>query len=222
VHTAVSPVCSALPWCLVHRQLTSCNEMKKEPECTGPSAGLQELREARLSRVSEALRMYARGHSKTDLATHYSVHRNTMNAWLRHIKRLHFRQVLTVLGPKHSDLALRLSNKAVCRVKTGCWEWVGKARSNEGGYGSIRYLGRQWVISRLVWTLVAGTPPDFVLHRCDNPPCFNPAHLFLGTHTDNMQDASRKGRLRGRRSSKMRSPGTPPGMFEWRGKWRPI
>lgn len=49
---------------------------------------------------------------------------------------------------------------------------------------------------RAAWELTHGPVPDglFVLHRCDNPPCCNPAHLFLGTRGDNNRDARAKGR----------------------------
>lgn len=51
------------------------------------------------------------------------------------------------------------------------------------------------VASRVAWTLTHGDPGDwFVLHRCDNPPCCNPAHLFLGTKGDNHADMVSKGR----------------------------
>ena len=80
---------------------------------------------------------------------------------------------------------------------TDCWEWMRSKDSQ--GYGVISYKGQLYRIHRASAYLYFGfnldSPLD-VLHRCDNPPCFNPEHLFVGTASDNMKDASSKGRLR--------------------------
>lgn len=75
-----------------------------------------------------------------------------------------------------------------------CWPWTG-ARTLKG-YGEIRVKGVHVRAHRLAWTLLRGRIPDglSVLHRCDNPPCANPAHLFLGTPLDNTTDMKAKGR----------------------------
>ncbi len=75
-----------------------------------------------------------------------------------------------------------------------CWLFVG-ARSSDG-YGSINFRGRSVGAHRVAWEATFGPIPagQHVLHRCDNPPCCNPDHLFLGTHADNMADRRSKGR----------------------------
>lgn len=88
----------------------------------------------------------------------------------------------------------------------GCWNWTG-ARSGPGwykggGYGIIGSCGknrRGIGAHRVSYMLNVGEIPEgmCVCHRCDNPRCVRPDHLFLGTQSDNMQDASRKGRTRG-------------------------
>lgn len=75
----------------------------------------------------------------------------------------------------------------------GCIEWIGY---NVRGYGQITVAHKGIQTHRLAWTLSNGPIPEglLVLHHCDNPPCINPDHLFLGTHQDNMNDMSAKGR----------------------------
>lgn len=80
-------------------------------------------------------------------------------------------------------------------VITGCWPWT--ARKNAKGYGVFKATG-EVSAHRVSWVLFRGAIPAemFVCHRCDNPSCVNPDHLFLGTHDDNMRDMVDKGRQR--------------------------
>lgn len=84
-----------------------------------------------------------------------------------------------------------------------CWLWTGYC-DNKKGYGRIRWRGRPHVASRVAWEIAHGIPDDdlFVLHSCDNPRCVNPAHLFLGTNQDNIDDRERKNRNRPPRGEK--------------------
>lgn len=74
-----------------------------------------------------------------------------------------------------------------------CWEWRGAA---SGGYGKINVDGKEMLAHRYSYQLHYGLIPDglWVLHRCDNPPCVNPNHLFLGTNDDNIADMRAKQR----------------------------
>ena len=78
-----------------------------------------------------------------------------------------------------------------------CWIWTGARRKGRFQYGRFLLDGKARLAHRIAWQLTNGPIPDgmCVLHRCDNPPCVNPEHLFLGTHADNMLDCSAKGRL---------------------------
>ena len=83
----------------------------------------------------------------------------------------------------------------------GCWIW--KAGDNGDGYGKF-YIHvesgyPQRYAHHVSWVLAYGDIPDglWVLHKCDTPACIRPEHLFLGTQTDNMQDAAQKGRVKG-------------------------
>lgn len=75
-----------------------------------------------------------------------------------------------------------------------CWPWVGARRGD--GYGAFGVGGRQIGTHRFAWERAHGPIQNglWVLHRCDNPLCCNPAHLFLGTPLDNNEDMVSKGR----------------------------
>lgn len=79
-----------------------------------------------------------------------------------------------------------------------CWEWSG-AR-DQCGYGVLRrdpaHRSAQCHASRISWEIHNGKIPDGlqILHRCDNPPCVNPSHLWIGTNAQNIADAIAKGR----------------------------
>ena len=89
-----------------------------------------------------------------------------------------------------------------------CWVWTGThfRRNGVRSYGRLTFGGGPERAHRASWILHNGPIPDkmLVLHRCDNPPCVNPAHLFLGTDGDNTRDRCLKGR--GGRSGKMLHP----------------
>jgi len=97
-------------------------------------------------------------------------------------------------GPKPIPLAQRMPSKIRPDANTGCWEWT--AHKNIWGYGQIRVGEKQMAAHRISYEMHCGPIPldIFVLHRCDNPGCVNPDHLFLGTHEDNMADRRAKER----------------------------
>ncbi len=75
-----------------------------------------------------------------------------------------------------------------------CWCWVGSKTNN--GYGRINVEGINQLAHRVSFELHKSSIPKglYVLHHCDNRPCINPSHLFLGTHEDNMKDMAKKNR----------------------------
>lgn len=79
-----------------------------------------------------------------------------------------------------------------------CWPWLRSRKPSGYGHIGVAEGGERWdvIAHRLAYVLMVGPIPDGldVLHSCDNPPCCNPAHLFVGTRRDNNRDKAAKGR----------------------------
>ena len=99
------------------------------------------------------------------------------------VREKDIRRVLSKISPEPHSL--------------GCWEWTGTIRKKEP-YGVIRVLGVQVRAHRLMYFLSHGSCDQsrIVCHRCDNPRCVNPSHLWLGTDAQNVRDMDAKGRRR--------------------------
>jgi hypothetical protein len=79
-----------------------------------------------------------------------------------------------------------------------CWIWQA-TKGSQGGYGQIRWKNnKKEYAHRVAYEITFGEIPTgfYILHKCDNPPCVNPNHLFAGTHQDNMIDKVLKNRQR--------------------------
>lgn len=111
---------------------------------------------------------------------------------------------LAPLPTRLQDLYPTVVERFWSKVKKtdSCWIWTGGHLKH--GYGMIRAGGtehRRLGAHRVSWMIHHNEIPNglYVLHHCDNPPCVNPAHLFLGTHLDNVRDMHQKGRASGGR-----------------------
>lgn len=94
---------------------------------------------------------------------------------------------------EHDQWLKHLIHKSVRKTNTGCWEW-----RNTKGYGQLKSRKEHHATHVLSYRLFRGEIPSglFVCHHCDNPPCCNPEHLFLGTNQENLEDMRRKNRGR--------------------------
>ena len=115
------------------------------------------------------------------------------------------------LGKPMYSMETRIKSKVNVNVRTGCWNWTGSFRKD--GYGKL-IVGskldgtrRTVTASRASYETFVGPIPTgmVVCHKCDNPRCVNPEHLFVGTWKDNYDDMVRKGRQKTAKGSHVAS-----------------
>ena len=97
---------------------------------------------------------------------------------------------------KKEDIKDRFFKKIKINPENGCWEFQGAL--SRFGHGRIGFRLKIYLTHRLSYEIHNGPIPEGlnVCHKCDNPPCCNPEHLFLGTQNDNVLDAVKKGRMK--------------------------
>lgn len=84
------------------------------------------------------------------------------------------------------------------KMPSGCWHFIGRKTTITGGYGHMQFKKGRELTHRVSWMIANNwneIPSDkYICHKCDNPICCNPSHLFIGTPKDNIEDAMKKGR----------------------------
>ena len=94
----------------------------------------------------------------------------------------------------NASIKERLLNNIELITESGCWIWMGYV--TKWGYGTISVDYKKKCTHRMAYQEMIGEIPKgmLVCHTCDVPSCINPNHLFVGTHQDNMDDMTKKGR----------------------------
>lgn len=121
----------------------------------------------------------------------------------------HRRNISNAIKGKPRPRKISFEDRFWARVeKTDrCWVWNGSLFSGSP-YGQVKQNGKTKQVHRVSWELHFGAIPDglCVCHKCDNPPCVRPDHLFLGTNHDNVMDSVMKGRNYFIKSPPMHNP----------------
>lgn len=139
---------------------------------------------------------YLEGHTIKETGEKFGVTRGRVQFILRRegIKPRKYTRIRPPSPPKPlQTFSERFWSLVQIGSPTDCWTFLGVHYPN--GYGKFSGLGRQFLAHRLAFLLARRrSPKQWVLHRCDNPPCVNPDHLYDGTPVDNARDCHQRGR----------------------------
>jgi hypothetical protein len=140
----------------------------------------------------EAIALYQDGWSQARVADEFSCNQQTIGNYLRIANVAARSRGAWRLTPLSQE---RLLQGIQRDDVTGCWNWTGCLDGH--GYGVVRHKGKNYLVHRLAYQYWVGKLPGELdcCHKCDNPRCINPDHLFSGSAADNIRDAIAKGRV---------------------------
>lgn len=132
----------------------------------------------------------ARGKKRTELIRAHTPRKMVLSNGTKHLT-----------DAEYNELWIRHIESKITRDDNGCWLWQG--RKTRSGHVVVNYRGSRVGLHRQMFMISRGvtlSKSELVCHDCPNgdvPNCCNPAHMFIGSHSDNIRDASKKGRLYG-------------------------
>lgn len=134
--------------------------------------------------------------SRISLGPHADTFIRRFGTWNKALQRSGLEPTRQPPNLSIEQIKIWLEKQAIKNNETGCWVW--SKNKNIKGYGLVNYQRKYWYVHRLSYTLWKDIIPEGMLvqHICDNPSCFNPEHLELGTHQTNRNDSQQKGRFK--------------------------
>lgn len=162
--------------------------------CNGKYKGLGYCNKhyIRFKKYGDPLRRFLQKHCKVDGCN--GIYKGKGYCAKHYQRMINHKDINHQRSPKYKNALDAYKANLIMNGPDECWGWSGKGDGK--GYGVLSYKPMPWKIHRYSYTLYNGEIPDgmYVLHKCDQPICSNPNHLFAGTNLDNIKDMLHKKR----------------------------